>query len=421
MKAVWSHNVGTVRKWSVAVVFVLSALVIAAAQGTAPPAQGAGQRAGRGIQAPEYPVMPIGSAFPDFSLPGVDGKTHTLREYSGTKVLAVVFESDHCPVSINYEARIHQLYDDYRGKDVTVMAINPNNPHAVRLDELGYTDMSDSLPEMKIRAAFQGITWPFLYDGETQVLSMKFGAVATPHIFIFDRDRRLQYQGAIDDNPRIALVKVPYARDAIDALLAGRPVAVTQSRAVGCTTKWLSKETGVDSEMTKIKAAPVTVDPIDAEGLKALRANATTGKTMLVSFWATGCATCASQFVDIENTYRMYRLRPFDLVTVATDPPSKNAAVLDVLKTQYAGGPNKQFASTDVAALQAAWGAKWTPGAAFTAVIGPDGKVLYEKEGKIDIYEVRRRIQASIPDDRSYPAIQAYFQAAIARMEAKKK
>jgi peroxiredoxin len=404
--------------------FAISALVITAAQGTAP---ASGQRpggtppaAGRGIQPGEYPVLPLGASFPDFSLPGVDGKMHTLKEYGKPKVLAVVFESDHCPVSINYEARIHQLFEDYRGKDVGLIAINPNNPHAVRLDELGYTDMSDSLPEMKIRAAFQGIAWPFLYDGETQVLSMKFGAVATPHIFIFDRDRKLQYQGAIDDNQRLEQVKLPYARAAIDALLADKPVAVTESRAVGCTTKWISKETGVDAEMAKIKAAPVTVEPVDAAGLKELRANAT-GKTVLVSFWATSCATCNSQFTDILNTYFMYRKRPFNLVTVATDPPARSAAVLEELKQHYAGGPNRQFASADVAALQTAWGAKWAPAAPFTAVVGPDGKVLYQKEGKIDIYEVRRIIQASIPDDRSYPAIQAYFQSAVERMHAKKK
>jgi peroxiredoxin len=401
------------RRLTFASLFVLSSLAILAAQGVPAPAA-------RGIQPSEFPVLPLGSAFPDFSLPGVDGKMHTLKEYAKPKVLAVVFESDHCPVSINYEARVHQLYKDYLGKDVGVIAINPNNPRAVRLDELGYTDMSDSLPEMKIRAAFQGIAWPFLYDGETQVTSMKFGAVATPHIFIFDRDRKLQYQGAIDDNQRIDQVKVPYARNAIDALLADKPVPVTSSRAIGCTTKWLSKETGVEAELNRIKAAPVTVDPIDAAGLKELRANAGTGKSLLVTFWATGCPACDAQFHDLMNTYFMYRKRPFNMVTVATDPPSRTAAVLDVLKRNYAGGPNRQFASADVAALQAAWGAKWKAGEAFTAVVGPDGKVAYEKQGKVDIYELRRIIQASIPDDRSYPAIQAYFQAAVEKMKAKK-
>ena len=397
---------------------VVSAVAFGAAQGQAPPE---GRGAGRGIQPPEYPVLPTGAPLPDFALPGVDGKVHKSSEYNKAKVLAVLFESVHCPVSINYEARAEQLYNDYKNKSFALVAINPNNPKAIRLNELGYTDMSDSMPEMKIRTAFRGITWPYLYDGDTQVTSMKFGAVATPHIFIFDRERKLRYQGSIDDNQRPSDVKANFARDAIDALLADREVPVAATRAFGCTTKWISKKSGVEEELAQIKADPVKVDMVDADGLKALRANAGTGKTMLVSFWSTGCALCATQFPDLENSYRMYRRRPFDFTTVSTDPPGKNADVVAFLRTQYAGGPNRQFASADTSALQAAWGAKWNPAAPFTVVIAPDGKVLYQKEGKIDILEVRRVILSSIPDSQGYPGNQAYFQDAVARMIKNKK
>ena len=116
----------------------------------------------------------------------------------------------------------------------------------------------------------------------------------------------------------------------------------------------------------------------------------------------------------------MYRRRPFDLVTISTDAPAKSAAVLDFLKQQYASGPNKQFASADVNALQAAWGAKWNPNLGLTVVVGPDGKILFQQEGKFDIYDMRRRVMASIPDSQGYPAIQAYFQAAVAKMDEMK-
>jgi len=122
-----------------------------------------GQGTGRGIQANvDHPVLPIGSPLPDFALPGVDGKTHKAREYAAGKVLAVVFDSNHCPVSQLYEGRIEKLYEDYRRKGVTFVAINPNNPKTVRLDELGYTDVTDSLPEMKLRAKLRRIAWPYL-------------------------------------------------------------------------------------------------------------------------------------------------------------------------------------------------------------------------------------------------------------------
>jgi hypothetical protein len=99
---------------------------------------------------------------------------------------------------------------------------------------------------------------------------------------------------------------------------------------------------------------------------------------------------------------------------VATNPPAEAPAVLDFLKKQYASSPNKQFASADAAALQAAWGARWKLGTPFTMVIAPDGKVLYQKEGKVDVLDMRRTILANMPDTRSYIGQQAYWQAAVA-------
>ena len=376
--------------------------------------QGQAPARGRGIQPNlEHPILAIGSPAPDFALPGVDGKVHKLNDYASPKILAIVFECNHCPVSQLYESRIEKLYRDYRNKGVAFVAINPNNPKSIRLNELGYTDVTDSLEEMKIRTAFRRIEWPYLYDGETQGVSIKFGVVATPHIYLFDQSRKLQYEGRIDDNQREELVKTQDARNALEAMLAGKPVPVTDTNAFGCTTKWMSKATGVEEEWAKIQAEPVTVDMVGAEELKKLRSNADK-KVLLVNFWSTNCATCASQFLDLETTYRMYRLRAFDFVTVATDAPDQASAVLAFLKKQYASSPNKQFASADVAGLQAAWGAKWKPGTSFTMVIGPNGNVLYQKEGKVDILDLRRTILANMPDTKSYIGQQAYWQAAVA-------
>src|SRR6516164_9728032 len=130
----------------------------------------------RGIQPDrDHPILAIGSPAPDFALPGVDGKIHRLSDYAAAKILAVVFESNHCPTSQLYEGRIEKLHEDYQGKGVAFVAINPNNPGAIRLDELGYTDVTDSLAEMKIRAAYRHIKWPYLYDGDTQAVSIKYG------------------------------------------------------------------------------------------------------------------------------------------------------------------------------------------------------------------------------------------------------
>src|SRR5256886_11464927 len=115
---------------------------------------------------------------------------------------------------------------DYRERGVALVAIQPNNPNVVRLDEMGYTDVGDSLEEMKLRAAYRHFNFPYLYDGETQKVSRAYGPSATPHLFIFDAERKLRYQGRVDNNPREPLVTSRDARNAIDSLLAGRQIEI---------------------------------------------------------------------------------------------------------------------------------------------------------------------------------------------------
>src|ERR1700694_3056510 len=187
----------------------------------------------------EHKTLAIGASAPDFSLPSVDGKTYTLQSFKNAKVLAIVFMCNHCPSSQAYEDRIIKLTSDYASKGVRVVGINPNNPASIRLDELGYTDLGDTFDEMKIRAKDKNFNFPYLFDGETEIASMKYGPVATPHIFIFDKDRKLRYQGRIDDmeNPR----KTPHnfdARNAIEALLNDKEVPVITTKVFGCSIKW---------------------------------------------------------------------------------------------------------------------------------------------------------------------------------------
>ncbi|HTZ76118.1 MAG TPA: redoxin domain-containing protein [Candidatus Aquilonibacter sp.] len=372
-----------------------------------------GRGRGRGIYAElEHPVLPIGSQMPDFDLMGVDGKMHSASEYKNAKILAIVFESNHCPVSIAYEGRIRQIYEDYKDKGVQLIAINPNNASAIRLNELGYTDSTDDMADMKIRAKLRHIDWPYLYDGETQKVAAAFGAVATPHIFIFDQDRKLRYEGRIDNSVDIRKVTENDARNAIDALLDGKPVPVTSTRAFGCSTKWLDKSTGVQEEMEKIDAEPVNLTQATEDDLKNLRANKT-GNTVIVEFWSLNCKDCLDSFHDYETTYRMYRLRKFNMVTVSMDNPSDQAKVLDYLKEQHASGTNLQFNSGDAKALEAAFGEKWNTNEPFVMVIGPDGNVVYQKAGKADIQVVRRNVLATIPNDGPYAGVQEYWAEAL--------
>ena len=161
------------------------------------------------VMAEASKVVPleIGSAAPDFSLPGVDGKTYKLTDFADAKILVVVFMANHCPTAQAYESRIMQLVTDYKSKGVAVVAISPNDPLAIRLDEMGYTDMGDSLEEMKIRAEERKFNFPYLYDGQTQAVSRAYGPVSTPHVFVFDKERKLQYSGAVDNSDDPSKIK----------------------------------------------------------------------------------------------------------------------------------------------------------------------------------------------------------------------
>ncbi|MGA2327506.1 MAG: redoxin family protein [Bryobacteraceae bacterium] len=354
-----------------------------------------------------YPALAISSPAPDFALPGIDGQTHKLSDYSASRLLVVVFTCNHCPTAQLYENRIKKLAEDYRGKSVTVVAIQPNDPEAVRLDELGWTDVGDGLEDMKIRAEYRHFNFPYLYDGETQAVARAYGPKATPHVFVFDENRKLRYEGRLDNSQRESLVKTQDARNAIEALLAGKPVPVEHTGVFGCSTKWKSKRFGRLEEMKRIEAEPVRLELASAEDLKKLRTNPT-GKVLLVNFWATWCGPCLTEFPDLETTYRMYRRRDFDMVTVAANLPDEKPGVIKELEKQHASGRNLQFASEDTYAMQAAFDPKWESGVPFTMLIAPDGKVLYRKQGDVDILELRRVILANLPDS-DYIGHRAYW------------
>lgn len=355
----------------------------------------------------EHPTLAIYSPAPGFSLPGVDGKTHQLSDYASSPILVIVFTCNHCPTAQLYETRIKKLADYCQSRGVAFVAIQPNDPNAIRLDELGYTDVSDSLEEMKIRADYRHFNYTYLYDGETQRVSRAYGPKATPHVFIFDSERKLRYEGRVDNSQRESLVTSRDASNAIDALLAGKPVPVEHTGVFGCSTKWKSKQSGRLDGIRKIEAEPVRLEMATSDDLRKLRANPT-GKVLLVNFWATWCGPCMHEFPDLETTYRMFRGRDFDFVTVSANLPDEKDGVMKALQKQHATGRNLQFASTDTYSMQAAFDPKWESGVPFTMLLSPEGKVLYQKQGDIDILELRRVILANLPDS-DYRGHRAYW------------
>jgi peroxiredoxin len=343
------------------------------------------------VTAAEPQTLAIGTAAPDFSLPGVDGKTYSLADFADAEVLAIIFTCDHCPTAQAYEERIKQLAADYQDRGVAVVAVSPNDAAAVRLDELGYSDLGDSLDDMKIRARDHEFDFPFLDDGQSQAMSLAYGPVATPHVFLFDRDRKLRFCGRIDDHENPAKVKTHDTRDALEAMLAGQPVAVPTTRTFGCSIKWSDKRQSAIDALAKWDQETAELHTIDTKGLGELVANKS-DKLRVINIWATHCGPCVTEFPELVTIHRMYRKRDFELVTVSADAPENRDAALKFLNKEHASTTNYIFDQDDPYALADALGVEWQGALPFTLVVKPGGEIVYSQMGPIDPLELRRAI-----------------------------
>ncbi len=361
----------------------------------------------------EVKTIEIGTPAPDFSLPGIDGKKHELKDFSAAKVLVVIFTCNHCPEAYAAAGRIQQAATDYKDKGVAVVAISGNDPLALRVDELSYAPHGDSFEEMKISAKEANWTIPYLYDGETQAVTKAYGAQSTPHVFVFDAERKLRYTGRMDEGYRKAgPVEKSQMRNAIDALLTGKEVTETITRSYGCSTKWSYKRESVAKDNEAWNKREVTVDVIDEAVAKSLMANET-NKVRLINFWSTTCAPCVAELPDLIETSRRFQNRPFELITVSTDPADASKRVLELLKSKNAATPatrmaamkkenrttnNYQVKDGALDAVADVIDKEWRGALPHTVLIGPGGKVLWKHNGELDAVEVRRQVVKALQE-----------------------
>jgi thiol-disulfide isomerase/thioredoxin len=345
----------------------------------------------------EHPTLKIGAAAPDFALKGIDDRVHTLAEYKDSPILAIAFISNHCPASQLYEDRIKAIARDYAAKGVKLIAVAPNGPQAVAPRELNYSMVDDSFESMKVHAEYREFNFPYLYDGETQQIAHQYGPKVTPHIFIFDKERKLRYEGRIDDNMRGNNIKSSDARNALDALVDGRPVPVEHTAVFGCSTKWNAAIAGKQREMNEWRAKPVTLEAVSLDELKQLRTNPT-GKTLMINFWATWCGPCQTEYPELLTSYLWYRSRDFEFVSVALNAPQERVGVEKFLNEHHSAVRNLIVDTEDVYAVMAAFDPKWESGVPFTIVLAPDGREIYRAEGEADILALRRAILGNLPD-----------------------
>ena len=177
----------------------------------------------------ESTMPPLGTPAHDFSLCGVDSKTHSLKNYSKKIVLVIIFMCNHCPYVKAVLKRIIDLQNDFLGRGVQFIGINPN-------DAIRYPD--DSLENMKIIAKENNFSFPYLVD-PSQKTARLYDAVCTPDLYVYGKDRKLVYRGRIDDNwEHPKKVTQSDLKLALENILIGQPVANEQIPSMGCSIKW---------------------------------------------------------------------------------------------------------------------------------------------------------------------------------------
>lgn len=359
-------------------------------------------------QPPDLRDLKIGDAAPDFSLPGIDGKTHQLAEYQSAKLFMVAFISNHCPDSHAAEGRLKKLVEEMRGQSFQLVAINPNNPEGLRLDELGYSKYNDGFEDMQKYAAEQGFTFPYLYDGEQQAIAKAYGCLATPHVFLFDEHRKLRYKGQFDDSRYAdpATVKSASAREAIMAIQAGKPVLVETTKPHGCSTKWMEKKGAVAASAQKWAHTPVDLETIDAAGVARLRQNGTK-KFRLFNVWSTTCVPCVKEFPELVTTAHKFGLRDFELITISMDEAGDLPKAKAFLEKQGAGLPDRLkpslkaenrttnsylFAGASEAELMNVLDPQWLGGLPVSVLVNPQGEIIWRQNGAVEGEKLREAI-----------------------------
>jgi peroxiredoxin len=339
----------------------------------------------------EVKPLKTGTQAPDFQLQGIDGKIYSLASFQDYDILVIIFTANHCPTAQAYEERILQLDKDYRSKKVQVVAVSSNNPEALRLDEMGYTDLGDSMEDMKIRASDKKFTFPYLYDGDRQEMAKAYGPESTPHIFILDKNRMIRYSGRIDDNEDPEKISQHDTRNALEALLNGKEVPVKETRTFGCSIKWAYKKTTVREATEKWHQEPVELNTIKMAALKNLLKN-DSGKLILINFWATWCGPCVVEYPQLIDIFRIYRNRDFNLVTISLDNPNQRESALKFLKNNYASSDNYLVNTDNTYAIIDAVGNDWSGAIPFTLLIKPGGEIIYKKTGMINPLPLKKAV-----------------------------
>ncbi len=336
-------------------------------------------------------TLATGSDMPAFELPDMNGQMVSSNDFKDAKILVIAFISNHCPTAQAYEDRLIDFTKEYLDKGVQVVAINPNSSLALLPEECSYSDLDDTFETMIIRSEYKGYNFPYLYDGDDHAASLKFGPVSTPHVFVFDAERKLRYNGRLDGIERPGSANAEDVRLAVDQVLVGEEVTNPVTSAFGCSVKWSWMAGWADKVNKDWSARPVEITQIDESGVHELMKN-DSEKLRLINVWASWCAPCVIEMPDLVELQRYYGNRAFELITISADYPDKESDALAVLKKNGVSVQNFIFSEEEKEKLTSAVDSEWRGSIPFSVLIEPGGNILYKNQGVIDDLTIKRII-----------------------------
>jgi len=334
--------------------------------------------------------LEIGAPAPPFLLPATDGKSYSLENFSEAKVFVVVFTCNHCPTSQAYEDRLISISRDFTARGVAFVAISPNDPLAFRRDELGYSAVDDTFGGMKIRAARKGFPFPYLYDGDEQTVSRAYAPRVTPHVFLFDQDRRLRYSGRIDNAVDKRKVHLQDLRSAIEHVLDGKKIRIPETKVLGCPVKWSEQRKLAAKDLARLNRESASLKGLDDDTFSFLLANKS--KLLKLFFvWSPRHIDKDKEFARLVEIHRRYRKRGLDIITITAQNSVDEESVLMFLQRENAsfrnyfreGSPDTLFQKLD---------ARVDGSLPFVMLVEPNGRVTYRHAGSLDSLELKRSI-----------------------------
>ncbi len=332
-----------------------------------------------------------GDQMPNFRLKGTDGKIHDSDAYASWPLLAIVFISNHCPVSQSFQEELLLLEKDFAAKGFKLIAVSPNDPQAIPPDELAFSDLGDSYAEMKIRAKDLNYTFPYLYDGLSQDVSQAFGVRVTPHAYLFDANRSLRYSGRIGDSKNPSNRNRQELRQALKALMGGGSPKVEEGPTFGSSIKWKKNRHLVQKINERFSRETIVLKHADKRTYAFIRKNVSS-RPKLIYVWSSRDENHREDLLKISALHKIYRKRGIEFITACIDGVDEREKTHNILRNTLCSSQNYISEGTEIspfADLRGESSDRITP---FLGLLDYSGKISYRSTKGIYEIEIKKEV-----------------------------